>query len=88
MYKAIIKETNSSVDLLFLCLRSSDSFGAPHELNLKLFMLNGEKQKIIFHVLLMDRNDPADCTLLSFLKLNKFAYCCQLPRNTSHFSRG
>lgn len=44
MYKAITKETNSSVDLLFLCLRSSNLFGAPHEINVKLFMENGEKK--------------------------------------------
>ena len=44
VYKAIIKETNSSVDLLCLCLKSSDLHVIPHELNVKLFMENDTKK--------------------------------------------
>lgn len=43
MYKAITKETKNSVDLLFLCLKSSFLFGNPHELEVKLFMKKDEK---------------------------------------------
>ena len=43
LYKAITKETKSSVNLFFLCLKSSDLFGKRHEIEIQLFMKKYEK---------------------------------------------